>query len=116
MVLMSYLKTVDKNKALVFDGTGKYIKTCNLCGRKDLVFPTSSLYLCPNCVRKGDIPYSWIKSGRAKVIKSGYCDLCGVHFVGAGLYVSNAMACFKCLWTRLGRHSGALRPEGRRLV
>jgi len=114
---VSYLKTVeDKRKALVFDGTGKYIQTCNLCGRKDLVFPIHGIFLCPDCVRKGDIPFSFLREGKAVVVKSGYCDICGVHFIGAGLYLRTGMACFKCLWTKLGRMKCALRPEGRHLV
>lgn len=102
-----------KYDPLVGDGVGKYLGTCKLCGRKDLIFPINGLIcLCPNCVKKTALDLSDVK-----IISSGICDICGVHFVGAGVQVkSGVMACFKCLWIKLGKKNCALRPNGRRII
>jgi hypothetical protein len=108
--MLDLKKPKDQNRALVFDGVGKYIKVCNFCGRKDIVFPVSSINLCPNCLKKG----SWDK-GQVQIFASGYCDMCGVYAVGAIAHVKTGMACFKCLWYSLGHQRHALRPDGTRI-
>jgi hypothetical protein len=109
MLDLSYDK--DRRKAIVFDGTGKYIQMCNLCSRRDLVLPINGFYVCPRCLRKG----SWELS-QLHVYSSGYCDICGVHAIGAIAYVKYAMACFRCMWTKLSKRKDALRPDGFRIV
>jgi hypothetical protein len=98
-------------KGLAGDGVTKYYGQCNFCGKTDCLAPVHGIYLCPRCLGKG----VW-SSSQVRIVKSGYCDFCGVHFVGAGVYIPTARACFRCLWTRLGRHKDALRVEGRHIV
>lgn len=48
------LEKYSAKKPLVYDGTGRYIDTCNFCGKVDIIFPTNTLHLCPKCLGKGD--------------------------------------------------------------
>lgn len=96
---------------LAGDGTLAYYGVCNFCGRTEILAPVASKHLCPRCLGKG----VW-DSSEVKLERSGYCDLCGIHYIGAGVYVEKALACFRCLWLKLGRQHKALRPEGSRLV
>lgn len=134
---------MQKKNLLVADGTGKYIDVCNFCGKRDIILPTGTLVLCPKCLGQGDwrvralhprqaanifnIP---LKVGHIGVVEgydqanyrgrffmvwSGICSVCGRYFFGGGAMVEG-WACFKCLWTKLGRRRDALRVEGVRLV
>lgn len=138
------LKEYQAKKPLVFDGTGRYIEPCNLCGKTDIVFPTGTLHLCPNCLKKGrwdvlaieskeawkyglnypvKVPYLGIVKGysnelpirgRFVLVSKGICDVCGNYFVGAGASVEG-WVCFKCLWYVLGRHRSRLSVGGTRI-
>ena len=138
--LMQY----EAKKPLVFDGTGRYIEICNFCGRTDIVFPTGTVHLCPNCLAKGrwDIKalsyreywrtgYNYpVKvpgvglvlgyskelpiRGRFVLVNSGICDICGVRFEGAGAAVEG-WACFKCLWYKLGKRRTRMDVGGTRI-
>jgi len=105
-------------RPLVEDGVGAHFGVCNLCGRTDFVFPTSQLVICPRCLRKGD--WDWKRDryrlGMRIIRGLARCDICGRHFIGGGIMVSQAWACFRCLWTKLGRKNRALRPYGERIV
>lgn len=109
--MLDLRKGEDRKKALAYDGVGKYMRTCNICGRHDIVFPIHSIRLCPNCLKKG----YWEIKHITRIEASGYCDLCGVLSVGAIAYIETAYACFRCLWYGFGKHSGALRPDGYRV-
>jgi hypothetical protein len=99
-------------KSLVENGTGAYLGQCKLCSRNDLVFPASQFTLCPRCAKGSALTLDDIY-----LVKSGYCDVCGCHFIGAGMIVrSGKMLCFRCLWGKLGKHKGALRPDGYRIL
>jgi hypothetical protein len=93
------------------------IETCNICDRIDVVFPTGSFHLCPRCAKRGrwDIKGTEMRIP-VQITRSGFCDICGVHFLGVGLTVIQAMACHRCLWTKLGHQRGALRVGGERFV
>lgn len=143
------LEKYSAKKPLVYDGTGRYIDVCNFCGKSDIIFPTSTLHLCPSCLGKGDwrvkaesylkiagdmgvprlpetkarLPLSgWIEGyrspyrrGRFMLVRSGVCDICGTYFLGAGASVEG-WACFRCLWSRIGRRIDALRVGGTRII
>lgn len=106
---------------LVYDWTGKHFDTCNFCGKVDILLPTSTVHLCPSCVKKGEwgLGVSYSKTGarsRVRLIKGyGRCDVCGVLAVG-WLFSVEGWACFKCLWTKLAHRTDALRPDGNRIV
>lgn len=112
---------------LVYDWTGKHIDVCNFCGKVDIVVPTSTLHLCPDCVRRGEWHWTGQRKGyrfvgktgtvsRIRLVGSfGRCDICGVYAVGA-IFAVEGWACFKCLWTKIAKRIDALRPEGSRIV
>jgi hypothetical protein len=107
------LKSVTKKqhgKPLVEDGVGTTEGTCNICSKKDCIYPISGIHLCPNCMKGGDWSY-----GMIKVEKQGKCAICGCTYE-VGVYVGHANACIKCLWSRLGHKHGGLRTDGGRLV
>lgn len=108
--MLDLKKEKDRKRALVFDGIGKYYQICNFCGKQDIVFPVSGLRLCPNCMKKG-----WWEPHNIEIQGSGFCDICGVHSIGAIAYVKHAMACWKCEWYVLGKQKHALRVQGRRI-
>ena len=87
------------------------IAPCQLCGHSDVIFPTSQLFLCPKCARNGQF-----KKWQYVIVGSGYCDVCGVHFLGAGLMIRQAWVCYRCLWRKLGHRNDALRNDGGRIV
>ncbi len=100
---------------------------CNLCGRHDLVFPVKTLHVCPSCLKVGNwegIAGYDFRGGRKTLVlsrgafaeRSGICTVCKKPYNRGGLYVPNAMACFKCLWAKLGGKSGALRTDSGHLV
>jgi hypothetical protein len=55
------------------------------------------------------------RRGRFVLIKDGVCAICGTLFFGAGASVEG-WACFRCLWTKLGKRNDALRAYGYRVV
>lgn len=102
-----------KKKPLVEDGVGKYLETCKLCGKNDLVFPlNSTITICPRCLRKTNLHHDEVK-----LIKVGKCALCDKPFVGAGVEAnSDIRVCYKCLWNRLGKKTGHLKIGGERIA
>jgi len=104
-------KPEKKQRPLAYDGTLSHYGVCNFCGRTDILAPIASKHLCPKCLGKG----VW-DSSQIQIEKSGYCDMCGIHYVGAGVYVENALGCFRCIWIGFGKRHGALRPDGYRLI
>jgi len=111
-------------KPYLYDGSG-IIDVCNFCGKSDIVVPTGTLHLCPNCVKKGEWhirkdnrPY-FTEAGlrsRVRIIRGyGTCDICKVLAVGY-LFSVEGWCCFKCLWVKIAKRADALRPEGFRLV
>lgn len=109
--LKSVYSTSQSRKALVADGVGTKEGTCNFCARKDCIYPVSSVYLCPRCMKGGHWEY-----GAVKIVKSGKCAICGLEFEGAGVFVQSSHSCIRCLWVKLGKKRGALRTDGGRLV
>jgi hypothetical protein len=98
-------------RPLVADGVGTKIDICNICSKKDCVYPIRSIHLCPNCMKHGH----WTRS-MVKFIRDGTCAICGQQFSGAGAYIDSAQACIKCLWTKLGKKNCGLRTDAGRLV
>jgi len=108
------LKSITKKQCqrpLVEDGVGTKMETCNICSKKDCVYPIRSIHLCPRCMKGG----YWTRR-MVKFERNGTCSICGVKYEGAGVYVDTAQACIKCLWVRLGKKRGALRTDAGKLV
>lgn len=55
------------------------------------------------------------RRGRFFTVFSGICSICGKFFYGAGAVVEG-YACFRCMWSKLGRKNYALRVDGVRVV
>jgi hypothetical protein len=107
------LKSVTKkqhNKPLVSDGVGTTEGVCNICSKKDCIYPVAGIHLCPKCMKGGDWSY-----GMIKVEKNGTCAICNCKYT-VGVYIAHANVCIRCLWSRLGKKRCGLRTDAGRLV
>ena len=117
------MEKIQVGKPYLYDGSG-VIDFCNFCGKSDILVPTGTLHICPDCMKKGLWHYdrgrpTFSSTGmrsRVRIIPGyGRCDICGVLAVGYVMAVEG-WVCFKCLWTKIAKRHDALRPEGFRLV
>ncbi len=100
---------------------------CNICGHSDLVFPVKAITVCPSCLRKGDwhqyAGYDFRGGKKTLVVRqgtfavrTGTCSVCRQPFVTGGLHINSAMACFKCLWGKLGGQNRRLKTDSGKLA
>lgn len=104
-----HIGTVPNIKSAKYFGN---VRICNFCYKHDEVFRTSSLWLCPDCMKGGYWP-------REKVLAwpiGGVCDLCNRQVIGYIAHITQADACWRCLWVKLGRKNHALRVGGEHFV
>jgi len=117
------VEKIREGQPYLYDGSG-VIGICNFCSRSDIVVPTGTLHLCPDCVKRGEWHHNrgrpvinqFGMQSRVRILP-GYarCDICGVLAVGYVMAVEG-WVCFRCLWTKIAKRHDALRPEGFRLV
>jgi len=93
---------------------------CDLCGRKELVFPVTGDYtICPRCHEKLPMIPQLKGLGRVVPATNFYgklkCDICGRKYPVMYIVYPRRL-CLRCMWYVLGRKKRRLSIAGSRIV